>query len=589
MAERYLMLLETEFKKSNAYKATYLIDLLLDIENTVDVNKYEVNGFNYWPIIRFQLRSLQLQFRNVHLRGLFSQNLPIAEVDNKDSRQVLQEITDFYERKATPDKVKYDDGFISFYKSNKCNHGSANSSALFLSLEKEHFQTLGGRIFAPILDSLMLQMPTKITTSKITIQPTTDPKNWFIPARTVDLNTTGNSKHNISDTVWKPTTQVTFQRAMNIIENCQEIEHILANKYPDYSINTEKLFRQIDSLEKKTSAFTDILIDIKPDILFITSFTGRPYAIWAAKRLGIKVVDVQHGGMNPYNPYCTNWSNIPRLGYDILPDWFWCWTDSSANMINQKMGFQRSVGSHSIRLPHEAITGGNPSYGFWLDPKLDTLEKLPKELSLDFKRFHELRKNKKVVLFALSGAGSLLDEFVIRTIQACSDQCLWLFRFHQLDRNRESELFEELRSTSSPDFIDLATLTPLPILLPNCDVVLTKNSSIAREVIDFGLPSVLLSVDAAEAHSELVDDHTAQVALDERTLLNILSDIHVRTEHYQANNVFKKHEFARKRAFETIGLSTAGSPNSTLVSLKRYQRNLLTWLQYVVKKIKNRF
>ena len=50
----------------------------------------------------------------------------------------------------------------------------------------------------------------------------------------------------------------------------------------------------------------------------------------AAKKYGIKVVEIQHGGAedNVYLPYSNK-----QIKFDVLPDLLWCWSDSDKELV----------------------------------------------------------------------------------------------------------------------------------------------------------------------------------------------------------------------------------------------------------------
>ena len=50
----------------------------------------------------------------------------------------------------------------------------------------------------------------------------------------------------------------------------------------------------------------------------------------AARQLGIKTIDIQHGKQGKYQAMYSGWTTIPESGYSLMPDKFWCWGNQSA-------------------------------------------------------------------------------------------------------------------------------------------------------------------------------------------------------------------------------------------------------------------
>ena len=54
--------------------------------------------------------------------------------------------------------------------------------------------------------------------------------------------------------------------------------------------------------------------------------------IAASRLFGITSVDIQHGKQGKYQPMYSGWL-IPETGYQLLPDYFWCWGKKSSDHI----------------------------------------------------------------------------------------------------------------------------------------------------------------------------------------------------------------------------------------------------------------
>ena len=72
----------------------------------------------------------------------------------------------------------------------------------------------------------------------------------------------------------------------------------------------------------------------------------------AAKRNGIRTIDIQHGVQSENDFLFSSWTNIPTNGYELLPDIFWCWSNVEKENIDKW-----TVNSDNL---YSAFTGGNP-------------------------------------------------------------------------------------------------------------------------------------------------------------------------------------------------------------------------------------
>src|SRR5690606_5654552 len=75
--------------------------------------------------------------------------------------------------------------------------------------------------------------------------------------------------------------------------------------------------------------------------------------IAAARELGIRVVEVQHGKQGKQQAMYSGWY-IPADGYDMMPDVFWCWGQPSCDHI---------LAGDDLRSKHRPMIGGFP----WMD------------------------------------------------------------------------------------------------------------------------------------------------------------------------------------------------------------------------------
>ena len=244
-----------------------------------------------------------------------------------------------------------------------------------------------------------------------------------------------------------------------------------------------------------------LLQHISPKVIYLTSFTGSPYICAAGKQLGIRVADIQHGGMNRNHPLVANWHKRPKSGYELLPDVFWCWDARSANYINAE------------KWPaHTAVVGGNPKTAL----EYTLFGSLPKKSLKDSSE----RIRPQILVGLQYGSDPLVEEHVKQAYLATRDTVEWRVRLHPLGWG----FLDEVVSTFgiSQDVVRTESEKPLHQVLPEIDLILCNASTIVHEGIAHGAAAATWSHKGAAIFDELVSSKKISVATDFVTLMNVL-------------------------------------------------------------------
>ncbi|MGX7668102.1 hypothetical protein [Flavobacterium pedocola] len=234
------------------------------------------------------------------------------------------------------------------------------------------------------------------------------------------------------------------------------------------------------------SFFDKILEKTKPtEIYIICYYTPLMHSLLlAAKKKGVKVIEVQHGPMSNTHLSYTHWHNLPEEGYVFLPDEFWCWDQDSLNNMNSWCTKTRK---------HSAFLGGNP----WLDYLKGEKQSadLPQNMIL-----YTLQPLAFEVLFP----EELLN--VMRT-----QKWMWYIRLHPRQYNQKQELSDYLRDNGVSDVVNLeeAYNLPLPILLNNCLVHLTHFSGSAIEASMMNKFTIILDKLGEDTFKEIIQNQKA--------------------------------------------------------------------------------
>jgi hypothetical protein len=192
---------------------------------------------------------------------------------------------------------------------------------------------------------------------------------------------------------------------------------------------------------------------------------------------------------------------VPEDGWELLPRYFWVWSNHEAEAID---AWRRGVDDH------EPVVGGNLSRHRW-EGDADPARRAYESAILE-------RVNGRVgalrVLVTLNGTESP-DALaaLVATIAAAPPDWWWWVRCHPLRQAARGPLAGELARLGVANVdVDVATDTPLPLLLDHVDVHVTAYSSTVLDARAFGVPSVLTHSAGAELFAREIAGDWASVA-----------------------------------------------------------------------------
>jgi len=250
--------------------------------------------------------------------------------------------------------------------------------------------------------------------------------------------------------------------------------------------------RKVSNLKAHAIAFRLIFWHYRVKASFGLCYYSTPmYAMnLSAARSGIVSVDMQHGSQGPLHFGYAGYQKQPEREYDLLPNVFWCWDESSAKEI------EKWIRPHSR---FRAIVGGNPWLKFTHDEEY--VSKIPSNM----------------ILYTMQPAGDLLDRFIIDSIKKTKDRFSWWLRLHPRQLNDKSKLIDLLDKENLIDFVNIneAFTFPLPSLLRRAVVHISKFSGSIQEASILGTPSIILHPIGALAFDEYIKKGIARAYLGE--------------------------------------------------------------------------
>ena len=195
----------------------------------------------------------------------------------------------------------------------------------------------------------------------------------------------------------------------------------------------------------------------------------------AAHKLNIPVVDIQHGGQGPLHMAYGNWSKVPIEGYEMLPKYFWNWSEYDASAINEWA---------KKTTCHKAIHLGNP----WLDSFRNN-DILTDILKIDGNDYDD-----NVILFSLQSKKIEIPDFAIKAIVETKDRYKWRFRVHPTHSLVVNEIKKQLDDIGLKGCyeIEKTSSLPLPLVLAKTLLHITEFSGVTKEASDLGIFSIML-------------------------------------------------------------------------------------------------
>lgn len=263
----------------------------------------------------------------------------------------------------------------------------------------------------------------------------------------------------------------------------------------------------IDALDPKTLMATLIRFEVLARHFETIFRQGRPKAVFvvcyyalerraithACRRLGVRVVDIQHGKQGRFHHAYTHWSRIPSRGWDALPDVFWVWGEESADNI---VRYMPKACAH-----HRPVVIGNLWLAFW---KADHAF----ELSAAHTRYlGGLAKFDRRILVSLQPISQPLEPALLAAMAAAPAEWRWLIRLHPNMRSERAKIAEGLERVAPGRFeMDMATEVPLYALLKSATHHVTGWSSVAYEALALGVPTALVHATALQLYEQYIAD-----------------------------------------------------------------------------------
>ena len=208
----------------------------------------------------------------------------------------------------------------------------------------------------------------------------------------------------------------------------------------------------------------------------------------ACNKLQIPSVDIQHGGIGKLHFAYYGWDDLPKLGYEALPKYYWTWSTEEADLIN-------SWGNKTAF--HKAICYENPWVFVFKDETI-------------YKTFfdsisHNLPKN--LILVSLQSIKFKDLNHLASIILNTKSKFNWAFRVHPTNINSIQEIKLQLDSFGIENcyIIEEASHLSLPIILKNTLLNITEFSGVCLEASEFGVKTIITCDYGVELYPHLFE------------------------------------------------------------------------------------
>jgi len=234
--------------------------------------------------------------------------------------------------------------------------------------------------------------------------------------------------------------------------------------------------------------------------------------IYTCKKNRIATVDIQHGVQDYNHSAYGKWKNVPKEGYNVLPDEFYCYSEKESLVINEWIKQNKCMG-HKVRII------GNLWLNKW-NKNNNYTEKTLKYLNVLKKSYGE----KKVALITLQDLNTFFDTaWFLNVIKKFSKEMLWMIRMHPCNKDLP-EILNAFKSLDSVE-LNLATNLPLPILIKFADIHITAYSTCVEDFANFKKKSIIIHPKGKQYYNYLIERDDAVLALTEKDAVRAINTI----------------------------------------------------------------
>ena len=471
----------------------------------MDVNTLTYDGRRIWPIVRWRLfgalgasQSARTLGPTHYLPDLLGQRLSslMAATDEADVGQlvVFERVSNLLKASQTIQQLA----------------SLGTSHFLFFCRADQHYETVQGGRYSPVLDSILEACGDHGPSLKLMVGAQTGLVEGYAH-RPVSVDIGPLLCRDIIDSLLAgaPLARLEEDEA---VPGLSALRRVFAELEPGVDLAAANYAEEIRLIEGYRGAFAKILEQLRPRAVFLSCYYD--YAtmglIAAARDRGTPTIDAQHGQQGQYHGLYTHYTTVPEGGYDHVPDWFWLWGDFYKRNIDRFAPFGTDV--------HRTVVGGNMWAGGWASA--DCLRRVPPEQRGVLEQLE--RFDRRVFVCLQWPIADPLPDHLVEAIRAAPEGWAWLLRPHPLMPREAFQAMAVSDVRATVFATETANRIPVHAVLRYTDYHVTTWSSTTHDALAFNVPSVFVHDNAAHTFPDLLENGAAVLALDAKSILNAI-------------------------------------------------------------------
>jgi hypothetical protein len=480
------------------------VEKIAELEQRFDVNSVRYEGLMIWPLVRMALwTQLCHPVMKLMQEGCHQSTEPTS--------RLVSNLKGLLGCLAFP--LKYVKSQRIHQRQLQTLDRSRPVDILFFSRAQYHKDEFGGKLYDRYLDPMIDFVKDRFNTLKFELKsemaydglPCFEPAAIFDPRPFFMVKSLGGIPAKLE------------QRSD--IENIDELNKAVVEATGSgLSLDERYLEKQADLVKRYICFFKEIFSVLCPEAVFFACYY-EPIAmalVGACKEMGIVTVDIQHGKQGKYHGMYTHWTKIPEEGYELLPDFFWCWGEESKHNIEN---WYPAGCSH-----HKIIVGGNLWLAKWVHGYGDGLE-ISREAEAYCRILNGADKVILVTLQPLDDMSETVPLHVLKSMSSSPREWHWLIRLHPQQMAQKEQVRKYILQHGASNFeIDQSSSLPLYTLLKMANHHITCWSSVCYEALAFDVPTTIVHPSGLAFYGEYIKQGLFTYADDDVSLLRAIEN-----------------------------------------------------------------
>ena len=195
----------------------------------------------------------------------------------------------------------------------------------------------------------------------------------------------------------------------------------------------------------------------------------------------IDTIEYQHGQQGEDSLTYSNWTKIPKNGFNIMPKYFWLWEE----IFKDK--FESWINNQDF---HQVKVFGN----FWPDYIKSNFP------STNISKY--LNNNKVNVLYCMQSPK--IDSIILNAMKEIKP-IKWFIRLHPRTINYKDKINKELLGLNIDFDVEISNSFKFEDILLNSNILITSWSTTAYEAYIYGIKSIVINNKGYKAYKKFIN------------------------------------------------------------------------------------